>query len=78
MEKKYTYHNLREREVKSLLKKPIGSTVLELGIRERKKLGHWMFLVFCGVCLFLGVFKICATGWFGSTIEMASSNQVHC
>ncbi|XP_021912392.1 uncharacterized protein At1g04910 isoform X2 [Carica papaya] len=77
MEKKYTYHNLREREVKSLLKKPIGSTVLELGIRERKKLGHWMFLVFCGVCLFLGVFKICATGWFGSTIEMASSNQLN-
>ena len=35
-----------------------------------------MFLVFCGVCVFLGVLKICATGWFGSTLERAGSNQV--
>ncbi|XWS26603.1 hypothetical protein CRYUN_Cryun26dG0044900 [Craigia yunnanensis] len=61
---------------KGLIRKPsVGSMVLDFGLKERKKLGHWMFLVFCGVCLFLGVFKICATGWFGSTIETITSNQ---
>ncbi|XVE70705.1 hypothetical protein DITRI_Ditri10aG0092200 [Diplodiscus trichospermus] len=61
---------------KGLLRKPsVGSMVLDFGLKERKKLGHWMFLVFCGVCLFLGVFKICATGWFGSAIETVRSNQ---
>ncbi|XP_052181643.1 O-fucosyltransferase 35 [Diospyros lotus] len=48
---------------------------LGLGLRERKKLGHWMFFVFCGVCLFLGVLKICANGWFGSSIEGFGSEQ---
>lgn len=47
-----------------------------LGSKERKKLGHLMFLLFCGVCLFLGVFKICATGWFGSAIERAELDRV--
>ena len=62
---------------KGLLRKPsVGSMVLDFGLKERKKLGHWMFLFFCGVCLFLGVFKICATGWFGSAIETITSNQV--
>ncbi|KAJ0090278.1 hypothetical protein Patl1_13582 [Pistacia atlantica] len=62
--------------LRSLLKRPVvGSVVLQLGFREKKKLGHWMFLVFCGVCLFLGVFKICVNGWFGSAIERATSNQ---
>uniref|UniRef100_A0A803NTL9 O-fucosyltransferase family protein n=1 Tax=Cannabis sativa TaxID=3483 RepID=A0A803NTL9_CANSA len=61
--------------VKGLLRKPIGSVVADLGLKERKKLGHWMFLVFCGMCLFLGVFKICATGWFGSTIDRAGFDQ---
>ncbi|XP_022754795.1 uncharacterized protein At1g04910-like [Durio zibethinus] len=61
---------------KGLLKRPsVGSMVLDFGLKERKKLGHWMFLVFCGVCLFLCVFKICATGWFGSTIETVTPNQ---
>ncbi|XP_012449971.1 O-fucosyltransferase 35 [Gossypium raimondii] len=61
---------------KGLLRKPsVGSMVLEFGLKERKKLGHWMFLVFCGACLFLGVFRICATGWFRSAIETATSNQ---
>ncbi|PPS13875.1 hypothetical protein GOBAR_AA06705 [Gossypium barbadense] len=61
---------------KGLLRKPsVGSMVLEFGLKERKKFGHWMFLVFCGACLFLGVFKICATGWFRSAIETATSNQ---
>ncbi|XP_038710134.1 O-fucosyltransferase 35-like [Tripterygium wilfordii] len=61
--------------VKSFLKKPIGSVVVGLGLRENKKFGHWMFLLFCGMCLFMGVLKICATGWFGSALEKASSNQ---
>ena len=52
------------------------SGVVELGFREKKKLGHWMFFLFCGMCIFLGLLKICATGWFGSTIESATSNQV--
>ncbi|KAJ4829939.1 O-fucosyltransferase 35 [Turnera subulata] len=54
----------------------IGSMVGDLGFRERKKLGHWMFFVFCGVCLFLGVFKICLSGWFGSALENAATNQL--
>lgn len=62
--------------VRGLLKKPIGSVVVEFGLRERKKLGHLMFLLFCGMCLFLGLLKICATGWFGSAIERAGFNQV--
>ncbi|GMJ07301.1 hypothetical protein like AT5G35570 [Hibiscus trionum] len=56
-------------------KQSVGSMVLDFGLKERKKLGHWMFFVFCGVCLFLGVFKICATGWFRSAMETATSNQ---
>ena len=62
--------------VKNQSKKHVGSAVLDLGLRERKKLGHWMFFLFCGVCLFLGVLKICATGWFGSAIDRIGSNQV--
>lgn len=49
---------------------------LEWGLREKKKLGHWMFFLFCGMCLFLGILKICANGWFGSTIERAGFDQV--
>ncbi|OVA08357.1 GDP-fucose protein O-fucosyltransferase [Macleaya cordata] len=55
-----------------------GSSVVPLfgkSVRERKKLGHLMFLVFCGVCLFLGVLKIFANGLFGSAVERASSYQ---
>ncbi|XP_050383566.1 O-fucosyltransferase 35 [Argentina anserina] len=61
--------------VRGFLRKPIGAVVVEMGLRERKRLGHWMFFAFCGVCLFLGILKICATGWFGSAIESARSNQ---
>ncbi|KAE8688460.1 Mob1/phocein family protein [Hibiscus syriacus] len=61
---------------KGLLKKrSVGSMVLDFGLKERKRLGHWMFFTFCGFCLFLGVFKICATGWFRSAIETATSDQ---
>lgn len=49
---------------------------LEWGLREKKKLGHWMFFLFCGMCLFLGILKICANGWFGSAIERAGFDQV--
>lgn len=73
-------HHLNQRVhggvVRSLLRKPIGYMVADFGLRERKKLGHLMFLVFCGVCVFLGVLKICATGWFGSTLDRAGSNRV--
>ncbi|CAN6210851.1 unnamed protein product [Urochloa humidicola] len=62
------HHNLRFR----LFKRPGsgGGAVLEaglglgLGIRERRKLGNMLFLAFCGMCLFLGVGKIWAGGWF--------------
>ncbi|XP_061361537.1 O-fucosyltransferase 35 [Gastrolobium bilobum] len=79
LEKKHGHHHVSQRVhggvVRGLLKKPIESVIVDLGLREKKKLGHWMFLVFCGVCLFLGVLKICATGWLGSAIETAQSNQ---
>ncbi|KAF8034031.1 hypothetical protein BT93_C0340 [Corymbia citriodora subsp. variegata] len=67
-------YNLRERV--SLLRKPVEYVVGDLGSKERKKLGHLMFLLFCAVCLFLGVFKICANGWFGSAIERVESDRV--
>ncbi|KAG5400054.1 hypothetical protein IGI04_014661 [Brassica rapa subsp. trilocularis] len=69
--KHQTYGQLRERVVRGLLRKPMVS---EFSLRERKKLGHWMFFAFCGLCLFMGVFKICATGWFGSAIDAAASD----
>lgn len=59
---------------RGLLRKP--NFVMELGLKEKKKLGHWMFYVFCGLCLFMGVFKICANGWFGSAIERVESDKV--
>jgi hypothetical protein len=62
--------------VKGFLKRPLESIAVDLGFREKRKIGHWMFLVFCGVCLFMGVLKICATGWLGSAIEKAQSYQV--
>ncbi|KAK6944749.1 GDP-fucose protein O-fucosyltransferase [Dillenia turbinata] len=66
--------NLNQRvHVKPLLKKPIMELELELELgglsRQKKRLGPWMFLVFCGVCLFWGLMKISANGWFGSTID---------
>ena len=72
--KHQTYGQLRERVVRGLLRKPMVS---EFSLRERKKLGHWMFFAFCGLCLFMGVFKICATGWFGSAIDAAASDLVN-
>ncbi|KAL3654664.1 O-fucosyltransferase 35 [Castilleja foliolosa] len=62
------------------LRRKISSLSVDLGdfgleLKEKKKLGQWMFFMFCGVCLFMGVFKICATGWFGSAIDRLGSNQ---
>ncbi|KAK7347871.1 hypothetical protein VNO80_22410 [Phaseolus coccineus] len=68
-------HVTQRVHVRSLLKKPLASIVEDLGFRERKKIGHLMFLVFCGVCIFIGVLKICATGWLGSVIERAQSDK---
>lgn len=47
------------------------TAALGFRVREerRKVFGHWMFFLFCGFCLFLGVFKFCANGWFGSAIK---------
>ncbi|KAL2581001.1 hypothetical protein AAZV13_15G159400 [Glycine max] len=37
---------------------------------KKNKFGHWVFLLFCGVCLFLGLLKICASAWwFGSKVH---------
>ncbi|CAL9027569.1 unnamed protein product [Prunus brigantina] len=75
LERKQTHHVSQRVAVRGFLRKPIGSVVVDLGLREKKQLGHWMFFAFCGVCLFLGILKICATGWFGSAIESSRSNQ---
>lgn len=69
------FDSVLERRHRFALRKRIGSVVVDLGLREKKKLGHWMFLVFCSLCLFLGVLKICAIGWFGSAIERAGSDR---
>uniref|UniRef100_A0A2P2MCD6 O-fucosyltransferase family protein n=1 Tax=Rhizophora mucronata TaxID=61149 RepID=A0A2P2MCD6_RHIMU len=64
------------RVVKSLMhKKGSFGSMMDLGLRERRKLGRWFFFLFCGACLFLGLFKICANGWFGSTLETVASEQ---
>ncbi|KAL6537729.1 O-fucosyltransferase 35 [Orobanche hederae] len=63
------------------LRRKISSLSVDLGdfglqLKGRKKLGQWMFFMFCGLCLFMGVLKICATGWFGSSIDRLGSNQI--
>ncbi|XP_057968553.1 O-fucosyltransferase 35 [Malania oleifera] len=71
LERKHGHHG-SQRVLKTLLKKSIGSVRGGLVLREKKKLG---FLLFFAVCLFWGVLKICANGWFGFSIESAESNQ---
>lgn len=77
VEKKQTHHHrvTQRLRIKRLIEFGSGGG-LEWGLREKKKLGHWMFFLFCGMCLFLGILKICANGWFGSTIERAGFDQV--
>ncbi|ONK66100.1 uncharacterized protein A4U43_C06F4150 [Asparagus officinalis] len=41
--------------------------IVDLGFRERRRIGNLLFLAFCGVCLMLGVVKIFAGGWLGFT-----------
>lgn len=80
VEKKQTHLQVTHRHH---AKKPIvgfgggGRGVADFGdlVGNKKKLGQWMFLLFCGACLFLGVLKICANGWFGSAIERIGSDQ---
>nr|GLL40056.1 uncharacterized protein At1g04910 isoform X1 [Ipomoea trifida] len=62
------------------LRRKTGSLAVDLGLgglelKGKKKWGHFMFLLFCGLCLFLGVLKFCAYGWFGSAIEKVGLNQ---
>ncbi|KAG0467588.1 hypothetical protein HPP92_019168 [Vanilla planifolia] len=48
----------------------------ELSFRGRSRLGNLVFLVFCGVCLWLGVMKIFAGGWLGALLaERAERHQ---
>lgn len=46
-----------------------------LGLRERKKIGNFLFLTFCGVCLFLGVIKIFAGDWVGYSLDSTGHYQ---
>jgi len=42
---------------------------------KRNKFGHWVFFLFCGLCLFLGLLKICATAWwFRSSVHSTSES----
>ncbi|CAA7401264.1 unnamed protein product [Spirodela intermedia] len=52
---------------KGLLKKSGLAVGAEFVPRERRKLRNLMFFCFCGVCLLLGLAKICATRWVGFT-----------
>ncbi|KAK8931278.1 hypothetical protein KSP39_PZI016448 [Platanthera zijinensis] len=66
-ERSHHGHNLRSRFGMPLLgkgvfKKPTGA----LSFRDKKQLGNFAFLLFCSVCLCLGVMKIIAGSWFGS------------
>ncbi|BAT76873.1 O-fucosyltransferase 35 [Vigna angularis] len=73
---RHSHNHVTQRvHVRGLLKKPLASIVEDLGFREKKKIGHLMFLAFCGLCIFIGVLKICATGWLGSAIERAQSDK---
>ncbi|KAK1365177.1 O-fucosyltransferase family protein [Heracleum sosnowskyi] len=73
VEKKQPHHHNLTQRVHTKKNDVVASVDLILG--GKKKLGQWMFFVFCGVCLFLGVFKICANGWFGSVIQRVGSDQ---
>ncbi|KAL2945105.1 O-fucosyltransferase 35 [Bienertia sinuspersici] len=82
VEKKPTHNHfgLLSHRVKKPPSTVLGSatvgSVVELGFRERKRLGQWMFFFFCGVCLLLGIFRILEGGLFGSSFDSAHSNHV--
>ncbi|XP_027175103.1 LOW QUALITY PROTEIN: O-fucosyltransferase 35 [Coffea eugenioides] len=60
-------------------KRKIGSFGMDFGLglelKGKVKVGQWMFFLFCGLCLFLGILKFCVSGWFGSAIDRVGSNQ---
>ncbi|KAI0495969.1 hypothetical protein KFK09_022276 [Dendrobium nobile] len=61
--------NIRFRLAAPLLGKAVfAKPVSGLTFRDRRRLGNVVFLVFCGVCLWLGVAKIFAGGWLGSIL----------
>ncbi|XP_076888221.1 O-fucosyltransferase 35-like [Bidens hawaiensis] len=51
-------------------KRLTGDFVGENNNKNKKKLvvGQWLFFLFCGFCLFLGILKVSVNGWFGSAI----------
>lgn len=60
--------------IKFLGKKNAG---FDLGIvRERKRLGNFMFVCFCGFFLVLGLIKICATGWMSGYSNSGVTDKV--
>ncbi|KAL8119908.1 hypothetical protein AgCh_017143 [Apium graveolens] len=76
-EKKQPHHHNLTQRLHTKKQLDGGAITVDLILGGKKKLGQWMFFVFCGVCLFLGVFKICANGWFGSVIQTVGSHQEH-
>lgn len=57
----HQHQNLRSRLGTSLLDRELfnkHSEVVVLGFRGRKRIGNLVFLVFCGICLLLGILKI--------------------
>lgn len=80
MEKRQAQTHLNSVIQRVYLRRKTGSLAVDLGLgglelKGKKKWGHFMFLLFCGLCLFLGVLKFCAYGWFGSAIEKVGLNQ---
>ncbi|CAO2842020.1 unnamed protein product [Amaranthus hypochondriacus] len=69
-------HRIKKNSTNVLLGSATVKGVVELGFRERKKLGQWMFFLFCGVCLLMGVFKIFETGLIGSSLD-TSTHSTH-
>ncbi|KAL0908384.1 hypothetical protein M5K25_022875 [Dendrobium thyrsiflorum] len=49
---------------KGVFKKPASA----LPFRDKRRLGNFLFLVFCGACLCLGVMKMFAGSWLGSLL----------
>lgn len=81
MEKKQAQTHLSSVNQRVHSRRKIVSLGADLGLgglelKGKKKWGHLMFLLFCGLCLFLGVLKFCAYGWFGSAIEKVGLYQV--
>ncbi|XP_074269318.1 O-fucosyltransferase 35 [Silene latifolia] len=54
-------------------------SIVDVGfIRERKKLlGQWMFFLFCGFCLFLGVFKFFGSYNVDTTLDHHNHHSIH-